>query len=261
MGILAWIFIASLRFSDTRPDSQSRPVSVRSPFDRHLEEIRLSIFRSGELDWDLWASEAVADEYWDRVQLKTVRLESRLNDMERLVSHAPEGRIDRPANLFGLEGGVLTVAVLDMTPQGIESGKPKVQTLEIRSDRMEAADQQDKAKFIGNVRALTEEYDIRSEELDANYDPKTHEVVGFTARGTVRVIDRKDPATRGEGQQAVYDKRAGEILLTGEPRLIQGDKISTGDKVRIDTNTKHMSVIGSEKTPVRTVVPEKDVRR
>lgn len=211
------------------------------------------------MGWDVWAEEAVADEAWDHVSLREVSLRSSFNEKESLESRAPEGRVDRPANVFGLVGGVLTVAQLDVAPEGAEQPR-KPQIIEIVSDEMTAHDNTDKATFSGHVVAKTVEYLIKSETLDANYDPKTHEVIGFTARGGVRVIDREDAATWAEGQEGVYSKRLGEMLLTGSPKIHQGEKVSSGDRVKIIVKEKKMLVLGSEQTPVRAFIPEKDVR-
>lgn len=260
LAVLGWISWAVVKLAREEDASVRSPIEVRSPTDRHLEGVRMSVFRDGKLDWDIRADEAVADESWDHIEFTAVHVDSRLNDSESLESRAPTGRVDRPVDVFELSGGVLTVADVNVAPEPTVDEK-KTEKIEIKSDRMTAHEKDNKATFEGNVVATTADYFVKAETMDANYDPKTHEILGFTGKGSVKVIDRKDPTTWGEGKEGVYDKKNGEIVLTGEPRIHQGDKISAGDKVLVTLSDKKMVVLGSDKQPVQTIVPEKDVRQ
>lgn len=137
--------------------------------------------------------------------------------------------------VFGLAGcrtGVLlillaifwSVCCTETFAEPVEKAEP----IQIISRRLEADHAAGTVRFVGEVVATQGDMTIKAEEL-----------VVYQAKGEQRIdrieAYRKVRITQGDrlatGQQAVFDKARGQVLLTGSPQVLQGDDFVQGDEI------------------------------
>ncbi len=94
----------------------------------------------------------------------------------------------------------------------------------VKSNEMTADNKGKTAIFSGKVVAKQGDITIFSDKLIVNYADKSGEVDKVEAVGNVRIVQQN---RTGFADQAVYESRNGRIVLTGNPRVVQGgDSIS-----------------------------------
>lgn len=102
------------------------------------------------------------------------------------------------------------------------------EAIEISSRRLEADQATGKVRFIGDVVAVQGDTTIRAEELILYQTGKEQRVDRIEAYRSVRIEQGERIAT---GQKAVFDKAGGQVVLTGSPRVSQGQDFVEGDEI------------------------------
>jgi lipopolysaccharide export system protein LptA len=123
----------------------------------------------------------------------------------------------------------------------------------IKSNEMTADNTGKTAVFTGKVVAKQGDVTIFSDKLVVSYAEKSDEVDKVEAFGNVRIIQLN---RTGFADQAVYERRNGRIVLTGNPRVVQG-----GDSIRgkvityyVDDDKSDVSSGGDPKARVEAVI-------
>jgi lipopolysaccharide export system protein LptA len=133
--------------------------------------------------------------------------------------------------------------------------------INIESDLMEAMDKSGVVIFTGHVKATRGDLTIYSEKLDVFYEKKKQDkrhddktkraVKKIVATGNVRIIQGERVGT---GEQATYDKPAERITITGAAHVLEGPNRVSGERIIFFINEDRSVVEGSNKTKVEAVV-------
>jgi lipopolysaccharide export system protein LptA len=108
-------------------------------------------------------------------------------------------------------------------------GKPADRgPIHVRSDRLEAEQQMNRVTFSGNVVAEQGDVTIYADELTLNYRSDSREIEQLEALGDVRIVQGDRVAT---SEKAVYQSSEGRIVLTGSPKVHQGQSFIEGDEI------------------------------
>jgi lipopolysaccharide export system protein LptA len=131
----------------------------------------------------------------------------------------------------------------------------------IESDLMEAMDQSGIVVFTGHVKATKGDLTIYSNKLEVFYEKKKQgkeqkektkkAVKKIIATDHVRIIKGE---RIGTGEQAVYDKPAEKITITGSAQVLEGPNRVSGERIIFFINEDRSVVEGAGKTKVKAVV-------
>lgn len=122
--------------------------------------------------------------------------------------------------------------------------------VEVSADNLSVDQNSGHAVFSGNVVIGQGEMRLSAEEVTVEYaDAEQNKIKSFRAKNEVTLVSGKDAA---EANEAVYEVASGEVVLTGNVILVQGENVLTGDKVRIDLNTGTANVDGRVRTILQT---------
>jgi lipopolysaccharide export system protein LptA len=150
--------------------------------------------------------------------------------------------------------------------QGMMNDQKKDQPVQIEAATLEVRDKEKKAMFSGNVSVVQgdttmkcarlvvtygQEMGIAGKDKQASATPVTtskatpgmpqgaQNIQKIEAQGGVTVIT-KDQNARGD--EAIYDLRTKQIILSGHVTISQGPNVINGDKVVVDTVTGNARV-------------------
>ena len=130
-------------------------------------------------------------------------------------------------------------------------GSNNKEPIKIDADRLDVFDKEQRAVFTGNVVAVQGESTINCAELTVLYEqqrtpgraaPAAMPAAG-QGDGAIRRIDCKGPVTivsrtqTATGDNAVFDRSANRILLTGNAALSDGPNVTTGERIVYDLNS------------------------
>lgn len=123
----------------------------------------------------------------------------------------------------------------------------------VKSNEMTADNKGKTAVFSGKVVAKQGDIIIFSDKLVVSYGDKSSEVEKIEAFGTVRIIQQN---RTGFADQALYDSRSGRIVLTGTPRVVQGNDSISGKVITyyLDDEKSDVSSGGDPKARVEAVI-------
>jgi lipopolysaccharide export system protein LptA len=141
------------------------------------------------------------------------------------------------------EGGARAPAAGEMRP------------VTVRADFLEYLDGGRRARYKGNVRLLTENTTLQSDQMDVYFTQgdtvEGSQVDHAEAEGHVKVTQ---PGRRGSGDRAEYFAGPGKIVLTGgPPSLFDEEKgFTTGQRLTFFIHDDRLFVDGDEKSPSLT---------
>lgn len=156
-------------------------------------------------------------------------------------SRAPQSGQSQPAQAPG-----------QATPQRPSAlgnlGSNNKEPIKIDADRLDVFDKEQRAVFTGNVVAVQGESTIQCAELTVLYEQqrtrgRAAPAASGQGDGAIRRIDCKGPVTivsrtqTATGDNAVFDRTANRILLTGNVALSDGPNVTLGEKIVYDLNT------------------------
>jgi lipopolysaccharide export system protein LptA len=123
----------------------------------------------------------------------------------------------------------------------------------IKSNEMTADNKGKTAIFSGKVVAKQGDITIFSDKLVVSYADKGGEVEKVEALGNVRIVQQN---RTGFADQAAYDSRTGRIILTGNPRVVQGGDSISGKIITyyVDDDKSDVSSGGDPKARVEAVI-------
>jgi lipopolysaccharide export system protein LptA len=143
----------------------------------------------------------------------------------------------------------------DTPPAGTTSGGKL--PINIESDLMESMDKSGIVVFTGHVKATRGDLTIYSDKLEVFYEKRKQggetkkTVKKIVATGHVRIIQGERVGT---GKQAIYDKPAEKITITGRAQVSEGLNRVSGERIIFFINEDRSVVKGSSETKVRAVV-------
>jgi len=137
------------------------------------------------------------------------------------------------------------------------------QPIRITSNRLEADDAALTVTFIGQVKAVQGETTLYCDRMVVHYlksdapagaeeTEATREISQINAYGHVRLI-RGDQ--KAYGREGVYEVVGSRVILTGSPKLTQGDNVITGDKVIVYLDEDRAEVEGGVQGVEAVITP------
>jgi lipopolysaccharide export system protein LptA len=167
-----------------------------------------------------------------------------------------------PAAAWAQQGGV--------TPPQFDATKP----IHIQAERLEADNEAHVIRFEGNVVATQDDAVMNADILLIHYasgakkpaaaagaEPNPMgggEVERLIALGRVQIVqgDRRAVCDRAE-----YDQIAGEITLTGNPTVTQGQDVVRGSTIVVKTDTKQVEARGGGGGRVSVTITPKTIEK
>ena len=132
-----------------------------------------------------------------------------------------------------------------------ETQKPaQSEAVKVTADRLDVDDTAHKLVFSGNAVAQQGDVSISSNRLTIEYAPDNQGVNSIVAEGNVRIVQEERVAT---GQKAVYDKGEEKIVLTGSPVVNEGANSVRGHEIILFMNGKRSIVKGGQDSRVKAV--------
>lgn len=129
--------------------------------------------------------------------------------------------------------------------------------INIESDLMEAMDKSGIVVFTGHVKATRGDLIIHSDKIEVFYEKRKKgeetkkAVKKIVATGQVRIVQGERVGT---GEQAVYDKPAEKITITGAAQVLEGPNRVSGERIIFFINEDRSVVESSNGTKVEAVV-------
>ncbi|MFN2257164.1 MAG: lipopolysaccharide transport periplasmic protein LptA [Desulfuromonadaceae bacterium] len=141
--------------------------------------------------------------------------------------------------------------------------------VDITSDFLEVDDKTGIFVFRGDVVAKQDSATIYSDQLDVYYtqkketkdaagtaDTQSRSIEKIVARGSVKIVQEERIAT---GERAEYVYAEGAVILTGSPKVVQGNNTIAGEKITVYLDGKRSIVEGGVRERVQaTFVPDDD---
>ena len=127
--------------------------------------------------------------------------------------------------------------------------------IHITSDRLEADQTGKQVKFQGNVVARQGDVVIYAQEMSLVYNADTREVDQVDAHGDVRIVQGDRVAT---GDHGILYNGEKKVVLTGTPRLYQGENFVSGDEITVFLKEERSIVSSGEGSRVNAVFQPKE---
>lgn len=152
--------------------------------------------------------------------------------------------------LFAVHCSLFTVPCFAQDKIGIDRNQP----ITITSNSMEARKKANLVIFKGDVVAEQKDYTLYSKELYVYY-AEGKEIKEMIATGDVRIVQLNKVAT---GEKAVYNRENRTVVLTGNPQVEQDCDIVKGERITIFLDEDKSLVEGGRDNRVKAVVNPKD---
>ena len=144
-------------------------------------------------------------------------------------------------------------------------GKQSDEPIEINSNRMEAFNEKKLVVFSGNAIAKQGNKVLKADQLNLYYkkEPDKKVKIGTTeteGTGNLEKIEAKGNVslTQGErvaiGDEAIYLRDSGKVILTGNAVLSEGKISIKGDRVIVFLNENRGVVEGNAKKQVKAII-------
>jgi lipopolysaccharide export system protein LptA len=130
--------------------------------------------------------------------------------------------------------------------------------ISISAERLEANDSIREVRFVGNVVARQGDLAIYANELVLHYPAESREIDRVEARGDVRIVQGNRVAT---GQSAAFFNRERKIVLSGSPRVYQGEDFVEGDEITVLLDEEKSIVKSDQGSRVNAVFHPKGERQ
>jgi lipopolysaccharide export system protein LptA len=122
--------------------------------------------------------------------------------------------------------------------------------IRITADRLEADEGARRMTFLGNVVARQGDVVIYAQEVMLFTEADSREVERVEALRDVRIVQGARIAT---GQKGVFYRLESRFVLTGSPRIHQGDDFIEGDEITVFINEERSIVRSGDGTRVNAV--------
>jgi lipopolysaccharide export system protein LptA len=142
----------------------------------------------------------------------------------------------------------VSLAVADPVAHSTISKDRSNLPITIKSKEMSADNKGKTAVFIGNVVAKQGDVTILADKITIYYGDQKGEVDKVEADGNVRIIQDKNT---GISSHAVYESREGRMVLTGNPRVMQGKDTISGGIITCYVDEDRCNVIGEANVTIQ----------
>lgn len=130
-------------------------------------------------------------------------------------------------------------------------GERGSQPLQIKSDELVTDSAARTATFTGRVTARQADITMYTDKMVITYSDKSKEVEKVEAFGNVRISQGNRLAQAGH---AVYDSKAGKIILDANPKMFQGENVVTGKVITYFVDDQRSVVTGGPNERVDVII-------
>jgi len=152
-----------------------------------------------------------------------------------------------------------------IVPPRFDPGQP----IHITAERMEADNNREVVRFMGNVVVVQNDAVLNCDMLVLEYEggavdnagesdeplaalpERSGELTRLIAIGRVQMVQGQRRATC---DRAEYDHRRGTILLTGNPEVAQGTDVLRGSRIQIRVKSQQVEVLGGGPSRVQVTI-------
>jgi len=127
--------------------------------------------------------------------------------------------------------------------------------IQIKSNELLTDSPAHTATFIGKVSAKQGDVTIYSDKLVIHYSPSDQDVDRVEAFGNVHIVQENRV---GEGEHGVYESRTGKVTLDGNPKVVQGRDVITGNVITYFVDEQKSVVTSAPGKRVDAVIHPKD---
>lgn len=152
------------------------------------------------------------------------------------------------ATVFQLLLSVAFAAPSDKAGRKVRSDLP----ITIKSNELKADNKGKTAIFTGKVIAKQGDVSLYADKIIISYADKKTDVEKIEAFGNVRIVQLNNT---GIAAHAIYESREGRIVLTGNPKVMQGSNIITGNTITYYVDDDRSVVSGGDGRVVTTINP------
>ena len=145
----------------------------------------------------------------------------------------------------------ISLALLALVPAAFAAPPANKEPIKIKSDTLHADNEKGTATFEGKVVARQGDMTLYADRVVVTYSQTGHELSQVEAFGNVRILQENRQAT---GSHAVYDPKAARIVLTGSPKVVQGDDVVTGKVITYYVNEQRSVVTSGPNQRVEAVI-------
>lgn len=147
--------------------------------------------------------------------------------------------------------GMLLLLVWGLPALAAEVPKQQSQLpLEVTAQTLEADNQAGTATFSGDVVARQGDVVMYAGHMTIHYDHKSSEIRRIVAEKDVRIVQGERLAT---AQRADYEQGSGKIVLTGDPKVHQGQNEVSGETITVFIDQDKSIVTGNGSKRVNAV--------
>ena len=138
-------------------------------------------------------------------------------------------------------------------PAAVASKNRSSLPITVKSNEMNADNNAKTAVFMGKVVAKQGDVTIFSDKLVVSYADKGGDVEKIEASGNVRIVQL---SRTGFSDQAVYESNSGRIVMTGSPRVVQGEDSISGKVITyyVDDEKSYVTSDGDPKARVEAII-------
>jgi lipopolysaccharide transport protein LptA len=157
---------------------------------------------------------------------------------DRIESYLVEDRVNVQRPRGRMKAGKKKTAKAAASKQ--EKLFSKDEPVDIEAETATFLNQKRKGEFRDNVVAKQGSITIECEELDVFYKKGAKKSIDtLVARKNVRLHKKN---RRGFGERLDYDSRKGILILTGNPKLVEGDSVMHGQRIKFYVDDDRVEV-------------------
>jgi len=130
-----------------------------------------------------------------------------------------------------------------------------MQPIQIKSNELLTDNAARTATFTGKVVARQGDVTIYSDKLVIHYSSNDKDVDKVEAFGSVKIVQEN---RLGESDHAVYESKTGKITLDGNPKVVQGQDVVTGNVITYFVDEQKSVVTSAPGKRVDAIIHPKD---
>ncbi len=123
--------------------------------------------------------------------------------------------------------------------------------IHIKADQLQTDTKQSTATFIGKVTARQGDLVIYADRMVVHYGSSGGSVEKVECTGGVRIVQKNRIGTAAKG---VYDNILGKIVLSGDPKVYQGEDMISGAEITYYIADQRSVVTGAPSVRVEAVI-------
>jgi len=152
---------------------------------------------------------------------------------------------------------VLLLTPLSVFAASVDSSRNRG-PVEVSADQLEVDDQAQTLVFSGNAVATQDDVTIHGDRLTVKYTGEKRDIEQVIAEGSVRIVQETRVAT---GEKAILYQVEERIVLTGSPKVSDGDDFVQGQEITIFLNDRRSVVTGGAGGRVKAVFTPKGEKK